>query len=104
MSTIRCPSCGYPLASIEPPAPTIAPATSDRQPGEPLLLRIPENARLLGVSRTTAYQLVTRGRAPGGADRAGEAGSRGRSWSGWRRLILWATGSVDVVNPPAGYL
>lgn len=37
------------------------PKTSDPQPDSPMLLTIPEAARLLAIGRTTLYSLIDRG-------------------------------------------
>jgi Bacterial regulatory protein, Fis family len=63
---VRCPSCGHALftldsspsfASATPPAP----AAPQPSPNAPLLLRIPEAAELLGISRSTLSQLIAKG-------------------------------------------
>jgi hypothetical protein len=58
--SVRCPQCGHLLFAIELP---IAPSVQARDvspPDAPLLLRVAEAARLLGVSRSAMYQLVAR--------------------------------------------
>ena len=64
MGSIRCPHCNHVLFSVDPltdVAPTSAapPASSAT-----LLLRVTEAARLLGVSRSTLYQLIAKGEIP----------------------------------------
>jgi excisionase family DNA binding protein len=67
-SAVRCPSCGHALFTIDgppsvvpmqAPAPAALPLTSP-----PLLLRVSEAAELLGISRSTFYQLIARGEVP----------------------------------------
>ena len=61
---IRCPACTHVLLTIDLPlAQAPSPGPSDGTEA-PLLLRIPEAARLLGVSRPTLYQLVARREVP----------------------------------------
>lgn len=63
-TSVRCPNCGHALLTVDLPGAFQCHAmASSSRPREdaPLLLRIPEAARLLGVSRTTMYQLVARG-------------------------------------------
>jgi excisionase family DNA binding protein len=64
---VRCPSCGHALVTVDLPIhshqQTLAPAATTRD-DLPLLLKIPEAARLLGIGRTTLYQLVARGEVP----------------------------------------
>lgn len=51
--SISCPECGHVLFTIELPiTPTVQPRDV-RPPDAPLLLRVAEAARLLGMSRTT---------------------------------------------------
>ena len=60
--SIRCPQCGHVLFAIDAPiAPSASPPPS---PEVPLLLRMTEAARLLGVSRSTMYQIVGSGEVP----------------------------------------
>jgi excisionase family DNA binding protein len=64
-SAVRCPSCGYALFTIDnPPSPVPMPAQASVAvpvPNAPLLLRVPEAAELLRISRSTLYQLIARG-------------------------------------------
>ena len=61
-SAIRCPACGHQLLIVDLPAPTAAPSPGqDANASEPLMLRVSDAARLLNVSRSTMYQLVTNG-------------------------------------------
>ena len=62
-TTVRCPACGHALASLDGPllAPPVAPPLPKAGPDAPLLLRVSEAAALLGVSRSTLYQLIARG-------------------------------------------
>lgn len=64
---VRCPNCGHALVTVDlptmPELPASAPPHRPRDDA-PLLLRIPEAARLLGIGRTTLYQLVARGEVP----------------------------------------
>ncbi len=69
-----CPACGHTLFTVALPAAPAAlvgdaGAHPQRGPG-PVLLRIAEAARLIGVSRTAMYQLVAANEVPGGSDRA----------------------------------
>jgi excisionase family DNA binding protein len=60
---IRCPSCGYALVTFDLPDrswPTAEPQSATT----PMLLRIGEAAQLLGVGRSTIYQLITAGTIP----------------------------------------
>lgn len=65
---VACPACGHALFTVALPAAAAAPvgdamAHSQGVPG-PLLLRIAEAARLLGISRTAMYQLVAANGVP----------------------------------------
>lgn len=64
---VRCPNCGHALVTVDlptmPQLQALAPARPPRDDA-PLLLRIPEAAKLLSISRTTLYQLVARGEVP----------------------------------------
>lgn len=62
-AAIRCPSCGHALVTLDLPEPFL-PATEPQSSSAPLLLRVSEAARLLGVSRSTMYQLVASGSVP----------------------------------------
>jgi excisionase family DNA binding protein len=62
---IRCPACGHALVTVDEPGrlapvgvpvPAAAPSLSG-----PLLLRVTEAAELLGISRSTMYQLIASG-------------------------------------------
>jgi excisionase family DNA binding protein len=67
LSSVCCPHCGRALLTIDLPQGLQDQATSSsiRSGGdESLLLRIHEVARLLGVSRSTMYQLIARGEVP----------------------------------------
>ena len=66
-TSVRCPNCGHALLTVDlPQSPQLQPLAPSPRPRDdgPLLIRIPEAARLLGISRSTMYQLVTRGEAP----------------------------------------
>lgn len=64
MGSIRCPHCHHVLFAFEPQSGlATVPATSP-DPSAALLLRVTEAARLLGVSRTTLYQLIAAGEIP----------------------------------------
>lgn len=64
-TSLRCPSCAHILLTIDLPLPPATLAVgAPHDVDAPLLLRIPEAARLLDVSRTTMYQLVGRGEVP----------------------------------------
>jgi excisionase family DNA binding protein len=59
-ASVRCPACGHRLFAIDGlPDPEAPPTASSIR--DPLLLRVAEAANLLGVSRSTMYQLVTSG-------------------------------------------
>ena len=63
-SAVRCPACGHALFTVDEPAwpahvPDPGPAAA---PAGPLLLSVTRAAELLGVSRSTLYQLVAAGR------------------------------------------
>lgn len=62
-SAIRCPSCGHHLLTVDLPASTavVASPSQDALAAEPMLLRVSDAARLLSVSRSTMYQLITSG-------------------------------------------
>ena len=61
---VRCPTCGHALVTVDLPTmpefQATAPVPRPRDDA-PLLLRIPEASRLLGISRSTMYQLVAKG-------------------------------------------
>jgi excisionase family DNA binding protein len=64
---VRCPNCGHALVTVDVPTlPGLqaAPPAPRSRDDVPLLLRIPEAARLLGIGRTTMYQLVAKGEVP----------------------------------------
>ena len=50
--TVRCPHCGHVLFAIELPIASTAQSRDVSPPDAPLLLRVAEAARLLGVSRS----------------------------------------------------
>jgi excisionase family DNA binding protein len=54
---IRCPSCGYALVTFDLPERSW-PTAEPQSPLSPMLLRIGDAARLLGIGRSTMYQLV----------------------------------------------
>jgi excisionase family DNA binding protein len=61
---VRCPACGHALLTVDEPAwPTLVPEPP-APPAGPLLLSVTRAAELLGVSRSTLYQLVAAGRVP----------------------------------------
>jgi len=66
-TAVRCPACGHALVTVDlpnmPQLQALAPAPQPREDA-PLLLRIYEATRILGISRTTMYQLVARGEVP----------------------------------------
>ena len=62
---VRCPACGHALFVVDAGAPPVfqpAPATPARNDLGPLVLRVTEAAALLGLSRSTLYQLIGSGR------------------------------------------
>lgn len=65
---VRCPACGHALFALDEPAwPARVATPSSVDTGAttgPLLLRVTEAAALLGVSRSSLYQLVASGRIP----------------------------------------
>ena len=63
---VRCPSCGHALFTVDEAAwPLRVPVPSPAAPPTgPLLLSVAQAAELLGVSRSTPYQLVAAGRVP----------------------------------------
>jgi len=61
----RCPNCGHVLFSIDLPIATAVQARDVSPPDAPLLLRVAEAARLLGVSRRcTSWWRQARCRGP----------------------------------------
>jgi hypothetical protein len=56
--SIRCPHCGHVLFAIDLPVASSVQARDVSPPDAPLLLRVVEAARLLGVLRSGMYQLV----------------------------------------------
>jgi excisionase family DNA binding protein len=64
MGSVRCPHCNHVLFTVELPANPTTGHSERPEPGTPLLLRVPEAARLLSVSRSTLYQLVAAGEVP----------------------------------------
>jgi excisionase family DNA binding protein len=64
---VRCPSCGHALFTVDEPAWPVRAAPGPAAPAAPegpLLLTVTRAAALLGVSRSTLYQLVAAGRVP----------------------------------------
>ena len=61
--SVRCPQCGHVLFAIDASLGASA-SMGPAPPDAPLLLRIPEAARLVGVSRSTMYQLIGSGEVP----------------------------------------
>ena len=60
---VRCPACGHALFAVDEAAwPVRVAAPSPAAPDAPLLLSVTRAAALLGVSRSTLYQLVSSGR------------------------------------------
>jgi hypothetical protein len=62
--SVRCPHCGHVLFAIELPISPPVQARDVSPPDALLLLRVPEAARLLGVSRSRMYELVASGQVP----------------------------------------
>lgn len=66
---MRCPNCGHVLLTVDSPAPRLVTLTPEHQKTEgdkpaQLLLRVPEAAVLLSISRTATYQLIATGQLP----------------------------------------
>ena len=65
---VRCPACGHALFTVDGPAWPLQDAvpTSGRSRAAdgPLLLSVSRAAELLGISRSSLYQLVAVGRVP----------------------------------------
>ena len=63
---VRCPACGHALFTLDEPAwPSHAAAETypaGASQAGPLLLRVTEAAELLGISRSSLYQLLATGR------------------------------------------
>jgi hypothetical protein len=59
--SLSCPQCGNVLFTIELPISSAVQAKDVSPPHAPLLLRVPEAARLLGVSRSAMYSLAATG-------------------------------------------
>jgi len=60
-TSLRCPACGHELLTIDLPQAQLTGQAPSPRADSPLLLRIPEAARLLGVSRSTMYELMAKG-------------------------------------------
>lgn len=60
-TSIRCPSCGHVLLTVDLPAAQALTTSRDPNPEAPVLIRVAEAARLLSISRSTLYQLVSKG-------------------------------------------
>lgn len=63
-SALRCPNCGHALATLDLDIPSAVRTTRAGDPESPILLRVGEAARLLGISRTGMYQVIATGRVP----------------------------------------
>ena len=61
---VRCPSCGHALFTVDERVWPVHAAPGAAAPEGPLLLTVTRAAGLLGVSRSTLYQLVAAGRVP----------------------------------------
>ena len=59
--SVNCPQCDHVLFVIDPPLASSVQASAVSQPDAPLLLRVAEAARLLGVSRSRMYELIGSG-------------------------------------------
>lgn len=59
-TTVMCPNCGHRLATIDFALPERA-ASATAPSDHPLLLRVADAARHLGVSRTSLYALIGKG-------------------------------------------
>jgi len=87
-TSIRCPACGHALLTIDlpqiPHAQALTP-TPRAQADAPLLLRIPEAARLLGVSRSRAEG----GRRTGISSSPPEAVTHSAAMSNTSSAVRW---------------
>ena len=63
--SVSCPNCGHALLSIQMEHhESVLAARPCTDPEIPVLLRIPDAARLLDVSRSTVYQLIASEQLP----------------------------------------
>jgi hypothetical protein len=80
--SVRCPHCGHVLFAIELPLTSAVQASDVRQPDAPLLLGVPEAARLLGVLRSAIYEGIGPDRAM--AYNGGSYKASSSSVGGWK--------------------
>lgn len=75
--SVRCPRCGHVLFALEVPITSAVQSRDLSPPDAPLLLRVSEAAKLLGVSRSVTKPLLTApvNRVPRDRSRSGCCGN-----------------------------